>query len=509
MDRRATLAACCAVAAGATGCVEVPPLPTERVGPPNVLVIIADDMGVDKLGSYAADADPDYAAEASYLPDTPVLDEMASAGVRFTDAWANPTCSPARAALLSGRYGFRTGVGQPVGQDGARELEPDEVTLAEVAVEAGYATGLFGKWHVGENEPPASWDAKETWDDYVGETLPHEINPITQGWQRFVGTLEGTLEEGYTDWLALESECVDCRIPEVTVRRRFKHATIATVDDALEWIGEQDGPWLATVMLHAPHSPWEIPPTTCNYRDPERIAPTTESGIYEEMIECMDLRIGDLIDGVHALGDLDDTFVIFAADNGTGPELTEEPFYDERGKGTIYESGIRVPLIVADGKELVARQADHEPDLDWRISSDVVRFPGAVNSAPVNLLDIYATVADVIGADKSSAVDSVSLLPMLLGREGARREMVYSEMFGQSYTGYAATRVDDWKLIVEVDVGEEGTCIKRRKLYSLGVDRFESTNLVNDFPVIVETLSAAMDALGADSEGYWLDIDDC
>jgi len=487
----------------------------------NVIVIIADDMGVDKLGSYAADADPDYAAEASYLPDTPVLDEMAAAGVRFTDAWANPSCSPTRGALYSGQYAIRTGVGMPTGRPDATFLDPELDTLAEIMEDAGYATGLFGKWHVGENDPPEGWTEEELWYDHAGETLEHELNPITHGWRRFVGTVDGTLywyqpyssaytgDGGYTDWIALDSECVDCVTPEVTVHHREDYATDATVDDTLTWIDEQTEPWLAVVALHAPHSPWNVPPEGCSYRAEGEAEPTEFIGIYEEMVECMDRRIGDLLDGLHDLGDLDDTLVIFAGDNGTEDGLSEGSFDDDNGKSSVYETGLRVPLIIADGKDLDRRRDDWRFNPDWRFSPVFVTGWSRAVSAPVHVMDLFATVAEVGGADASGGVDSVSLMPLLRLGGGDTRELVYSEAFEPDGTGVAAIRSGGWKLHTTVQEFPTGLCRVGYELYNLGVDRFEQTDLSGVEFVFLAGLQAELNSLVASEPGSWLDVPDC
>jgi len=483
---------------------------------PNVLVIIADDMGVDKLGSYAADVDPDYAAEALYLPDTPVLDDMAAVGVRFTDAWAQPLCSPTRAAIYTGRYAFRTGVGEPVSNNNGTSLQAEETTLPEIMSDAGYATALFGKWHVGVNSYPESFGSEETWDDYAGETFEHEINPITQGLDRFVGTTAGVLQPlgattgGYTDWIAVESECVDCETPEVTVHHREEYATDATINDTLTWIGEQTEPWMAIVALHAPHSPFELPPEGCNYRAEEDAEPASTIGIYEEMVECMDLRIGELLDGVHALGDLDDTFVIFAGDNGTAAEVAEQVFDDGNGKGTVYETGLRVPLIVADGRTLVQQRSDFVVDQDWIRSPRFVRVPGTESSEPVHVADIFATVGEIAGADASSGVDSVDLLlaPYERGFLGTRS--LLSESYDESGFGGAALRLGNWKLYMRVvDDSTASRCRNNVALFNLDLDRLEQYDLSEVEPFQLGVMQDAMSELLASEDSSWLDVPDC
>ena len=483
-----------------------PSLPTS-----NILLIIADDMGADKVGAYADDADPDYRAAAEHLPDTPVLDHMSEVGVRFTDAWANAQCSPTRAALYTGRYAFRNGVGEPLSSNAGTPLSFDEVNIAEALTEVGYTTGLFGKWHLGENAPPADWDDEESWEDHVGETLEHEINPISHGWQRFVGSLEGSLAPhggsggGYTDWVALETECVDGDVHEVTVHHREEYATEATINDALEWIEAQDGPWFAAVALNAPHTPIEGPPEGCSYRVDGDAAPDTNQGIYEEMVECVDLRIGEMF---AQIPDIDDTLIVFMGDNGTLDTLAEHVFDDGRGKNTVYESGVRVPLIIADGRAMLGGPDDEAPIPTGEDSPNHVTVPGPFHE-PVHVTDLFATFAAIGGAEVPQG-DSVSLLPALRDYPVELGRVIISETYGSDGLGQAAMRATDWKLHVNVIAQSGEPCRVSYKLYNLAEDRFELEDLVTSEPEVLEEMIDRLDArIGTQAHNSWLSVTDC
>lgn len=477
---------------------------------PNVLVVVVDDMGVDKVGAYAADADPDYADDADYLPDTPRLDAIAAAGARFTDAWSNPSCSPTRAALLTGRHGFRTGVGMPIGLPSAPTLDLSETTLAEAVGNVGYATGIFGKWHLGTNEPPADWADDDTWEDHLGESYEHAIHPISHGFDAFVGTIDGSLEKSgggnsYYDWIAVSGDyCEDCDVPYTAVAEaRTDYATDATITDTLAWIDDQEGPWLAVVALHATHIPLELPPEGCSYRDSGADAPTTDIGIYEEMVECMDRRVGQLLDGIDDLGR---TLVIVTSDNGTDIDFAEGVFADGGGKGSVREGGVRVPLMIADGKWLERQRDNWLWNPIWSALPTRVSSPGLELSTPVHLVDIFATVAGVAGADATSADDSVSLLPLLAGSVSSVHDSVYAEQFSATMQGQVGLRVDDWKLVVRVAGAGSARCRASRYLYDLSVDRFEVTDLADDEP---EVLAAMLEELERVASGAWSDVPDC
>lgn len=505
------------VAAAVTGSADAAPAPPGALpaGPPpqNVLLIIADDIGVDKLGSYAGDAHPDYEANAAYLPQTPVLDEMAARGVRFTDAWANPTCSPTRAGIMTGRHGFRTGVGDVVYNEDSVELDFDETTIAEIANEAGYATALIGKWHLGDNDNPEEWAEGETWSDHQSTYYEYQTHPITHGFRDFMGTTKGGLGDvdfdgSYTDWLYLESHtcegCTDLTFGE----RRTTYATTSIVNEAISWINSQgDDPWMAIVSVHAPHTPLEVPPEGCSYREEGADAPVDDIDIYKDMVECMDRRIGDLLAGVD---DLDDTLVIFVGDNGTLEGLGEDVFDDGRGKTTLFESGIRVPLIIADGRTLAAGLDGFTFSTDWLRSRRFVAYPGATSGALVHTTDLFATMAEVMGADASTGEDSVSLMPIVQATAGEVHDYIYTEYFTTDSIGGLAIRQDNWKLIVRTNDPEGTLCRQGYSLFNLDGDRFEDNEMSASAPTVLESLQGILDELSATAAtAPWHDVDDC
>ncbi len=481
--------------------------------PPNILILIADDVGVDKVNSYADDAYSDYRAQAPNLPQTPVIDGLASVGARFTDAWANPTCSPTRAALFTGNYGFRTGVGKPLGRSDALPLELDATTLPEALAAKGYTTALFGKWHLGENDPPAEFDDGTSWDDHIGESFDYQLNPISQGFDVFRGTLGGELDEGgsdygYMDWISLEAtHCEDCeQVDTVEVVHQTDYATARTVDDALAWIETQPRPWMAALAFHGIHTPLEATYEGCNYRAEGAEAPTDEVGLHKEMMECLDIEIGALLDGIT---DLDDTLVIFVGDNGTIPSVGEGEFNDGRGKTTLYETGVRVPFIVADGRAVVAAREDFVVTNDWRRSPEYVADPGVEVADFVHVVDIFATLADVSGADASSAKDSISMIPLLSETDGAVRDVLYSETFSTDGTGDLGLRIGYWKLHTNVRSTTQGLCRYGYELYNLRTDRFETRDLSDREPDTVEEMKQALTNLAATQESAWFNVDDC
>lgn len=480
--------------------------------PLNVLIVIVDDMGTDKVSSYAGDASGDYAGTASALPTTTTVDSLAAAGVRFTDAWANASCSPTRATMLTGTYAYRHGVGQPIGKPGTRELEDDAVTLADVAKDAGYATGLFGKWHLGEGDLPDTFADGEGWEDHLSTTYAVQIPPTQQGFDQFNGTLVGELDHdgygGYVDWLRLTS--MNKGGWKTTAAEQSAYATQKTTDDALAWIRTQTSkPWLAVVSYHAPHTPIQTPPAGCHRdADPDWV-PSGQTQIYRAMAECMDVNLETLLTGI---ADLDDTLIFFVGDNGTESTYAEGVFADGRGKGTLYESGVRVPAIVADGRTWLKGRPEWKSGYDWMNSTTHVADPGLESAEPVGVVDIFATVAEVIGADASSALDSISLVPLLRETDGTLRTVNYTESFDTTDTGQAALRKDQWKMIVRVvknQTGDTPTCRSRYELFDLNADRFETTDVGIDNPDALAELKGELATIVEKQTYRWLDVPDC
>ena len=367
-------------------------------GPPNILQIIGDDLGVANIGVYttgpnAVPGDP---------PPTPNIDALAANGVLFRNAWVAPVCSPTRACLYTGRYGLRTGVRYVVGWDGG--LPRQELVLPEVLSDAEYTSGLFGKWHLGN----ARW-------------LGGDDAPRTAGWDHHAGMLGAGLCDYYT-W----SKTVN----GVTMMVN-NYATTENVDDALAWIGAQPGPWCCTMAFNAPHAPFNPPPEDLHSYDLEGAGPTLR---YKAMIEAMDTEIGRLIDQLGS--EVENTVIIFIGDNGTPLQVTEPPYTSS--KGEIYEGGIHVPLIISG------------PGID---------APGREVLEPVAGVDLFTTIADLAGVSVGGGprpIDGVSLLSILTDATAPHpRQYAYAEVVpGDPRDGSYALRDAQYKLIQQAGVFE-------------------------------------------------------
>lgn len=360
----------------------------------NVLLIVADDLGVDALGVYPE--------SVNHAP-TPNLDHLALQGVTFRHAYSNPTCSTTRATIQTGRYSFRTGIGTIVQNNpnlpSYHALQLSETTLAE-ALDAGtngaYDHTAIGKWHLG--------------NDTVGGALA----PNVAGYDHFAGILYNVPNQPgyptpYSHWPLVE---------DGSTMLSTSYAATKKVDEAISWIGSRTQPWFCYLSFNLPHSPFHRPPGHLHSYSLPKSRPDAgddELPYYQAMVEAMDTEIGRLLSHV----DLSTTTVLFVGDNGTPVEVTRPPFDPAHAKTTVYEGGIRVPLIV--------------------------RGPGVVDRGRfvdglVNTTDLFATVAELAGVDLASLnlpkLDSKSLVPYLVDpAQDSLRRFAYAERFSPNGVG--------------------------------------------------------------------------
>jgi len=333
-------------------------------GSKNILLIVADDIGVDIISSY--EEQPNFSAY------TPTIDSLAEQGVLFRNAWANPKCSPSRASLLTGRHAFRHGVTN-TGRLGS--LASEEESIAEILSAAGFQTALFGKWHLGD------------------------VTPTQQGFDYFSGSMDNI--DDYSNWQKTQLNAGD---DSAILLEETNYATEVNTTEAIDWIAKTTGPWLVEVAYNAPHSPYHVPPTgryssyvltgkagdSCN-----RNANTDEpKDCYRAAAETLDSFIAELLAGIEPAV-LADTLIVFVGDNGTPGEVVIEemglPFSAAHAKGTVFEGGVNIPLIIAGGSNLGIDSAEV--------------------SELVQIQDIFSTLLALgNGSSSSSRIDGQSLL---------------------------------------------------------------------------------------------------
>ena len=402
----------------------------------NVLLIVADDIGVDYVGAYGEGSNP---------PPTPNMDALATSGVLFRNAWANPSCSPTRACIMTGRYPFRTLVGRWIAHTANPPtvglLQPTEHTLPKVldAAQSGYAHALIGKWHL-ENA-------------FTSPDAPRTIG----GYSYHAGSLEGQIPS-YTNWT---------RVVNGVAQTTNNYCTTQNTDDALAWIQAQSSPWLCVLTYQAPHIPYHAPPANLHSQNLAGLTPqpTTHTPanipFYRAMVESLDTEMGRLFATLGS-GVMNSTNVIFLGDNGTVQRQSVAPFDGQRAKGTPYEGGINVPLL---------------------ISGPAVQQGGREVTALACAVDVFATVIDLANANAGLPPflqhDSVSLVPYLNSpSQPPLRQFAYTEEFtGTAWpqpnsNGHATIRDAQYKLIHRYSGGSD-------ELFDLSNDAFENNNLIN------------------------------
>ena len=400
----------------------------------NILLIIADDYGIDGNSLYNT-------SSSAVLPPTPKINELAANGIRFTNAYAYPLCSPTRSSILTGRYGFRTGTGDVVSMAANNSLKTTEFTLPDAFAanpSLGYQLKHFGKWHLTAG--------------------PNNKAPSTiGGWPAFAGSLGGEVSS-YTNWTKVITDGTN---PGTSSSTSTTYATTDLVNDAVPWIQAQTAaskPWFAWVAFNAPHFPFHLPTPTSLCPHYTGLSGTTNDinnnrlSYYNAMVEAMDTEIGRLLNVVN----YNTTTVIFIGDNGTNLQVLQSPFPSGRGKDTLYEGGLRVPMIIR-GASVVA--------------------PGRISAVMTHVVDLYATILEIAGINVATTIprdvilDSKSLLPILQNQTPIRSRL-YSESFDASAptSGGRVLRDDQYKLIRNATGTDE--------FYDLLNDPYESTNLV-------------------------------
>lgn len=421
-------------------------------GRPNIILIVADDLGAMDLGCYG-----------SKFHRTPNLDALAARGLRFTAAYAAaPVCSPTRAALMTGMHPARIGLtdwlsgrpdrpDQPLSRPATlNHLPLDFETMAECLARSGYTTAHVGKWHLGGQgfSPQDQGFSLNVAGDETGTPLSY-FAPFRNGAGRFMPGLEKAPAKQYlTDRLT---------------------------DEAINFIEKQAGskqPFLLYMPHYAVHTPMRAREELSRTYDPAGIAAGRQRNpIYAAMLESLDESVGRVVRAVEAQGAKDRTWIIFTSDNGglatlegpNTPATSNAPLRE--GKGWLYEGGLRVPLLV---------------------SGPGIRQPGSTNDTQVISHDLFPTVLALAGAARSTQAepDGLNLSGLLKRGESVARAALhwhYPHYSNQGGRPGGAIRKGSWKL---VEFYEEG----RRELFDLSKDPSESRNLASDQPEVVEKL---------------------
>ena len=344
--------------------------------PPNILLVIADDMGLDASPCYALGEEK---------PNMPVLESLCRQGLVFDNLWAEPICSPTRATILTGRYGFRTGVLYPAQRSGGG-IGTDEVSLQAFIDKHEpdrYAHAVIGKWHLSDEENGLA------------------DNPGLMGVGFYSGFLWGQLESYYDFPLTTDGATSQVK----------GYATTVFTDIAIEWLAKQSGPWFLWLAYTAPHTPYHVPPAGLHDRklvDDRKAIRADPLPYYLAALEALDHELGRLLDtlspDVRA-----NTVVIFVGDNGTPAEVAQLPYARDTVKGSLYPGGVRVPMIISGAG--VTRKGERE-------------------AALVNTTDLFATIAELTGVKAKPPADSISFKALLSAPSAGSRGFTYSDMQG-------------------------------------------------------------------------------
>jgi arylsulfatase B len=411
---------------------------------PNVILIITDDQGYGDLSCHG-----------NPVLKTPSLDKLHAASIRLTDYHVSPTCSPTRSALMTGRFTNRTGCWHTI--NGRSILRENEVTMEHLFQEAGYATAMYGKWHLGDNYPSRPEDKGFT-EVYrlggggVGQTPDYWDNAYFDGAYHHNGKIEPAT--GY---------CTDVFF---TKAMDFMKARAA-----------EKKPFFVYLATNAPHGP--------NHAPPESAEPYAELGVgmahFFGMIANIDENIGRLRDMLDKEGLAENTVFIFTTDNGTagGGKVFNAGMRDM--KGSEYDGGHRVPFFL------------HWPSKGWDTGRDIGQLTAHI--------DILPTLVDLLGlpAPKGPPIDGTSLVPLLEGRtEGWPDRILVTDSQRISTPvkwRKSSVMTSRWRLIN----GEE--------LYDIKADPGQDQNLAAGNPAVVQQLRGAYEAWWSGMEPSF--ADDC
>ncbi len=427
---------------------------------PNVVVILADDLGYGDLSCYGAE---DIA--------TPHIDGMATEGAKFNSFYVSPVCSPTRAALMTGSHSTRVGIGGVMFPRNNHGLNPDEITLPELLKDQGYATAIIGKWHLGNQDM---------------------FQPLNHGFGYWYGTpasnsqfyypntksyaLDCNYREGYSCDGILKRETAACPLIEDNIvievpadqtqfTQRYTRETIRFITQ------NKDKPLFVYLAHNMPHIPLHAS---------EKFVGSSKRGIYGDTIQELDWSTGEILSALKALGLDKNTLVIFTSDNGpnTGKGGSAGPL--KGGKGSTLEGGVRVPFVA--------------------------RWPGTIpagteSDEPITGMDLLPTLTKLTGGGvpDDRVIDGKDIWPLLAAKPGAKSP--HKAIYYLRGRGVQGIRIGDWKYRVATEKPPKEKKSERKAasdtkpkkinvetLYNLSDDIGEQTNLIDEHPEIAKRL---------------------
>ncbi len=420
--------------------------------PPNIVIIFTDDQGYQDVGCFGS---PNIS--------TPNLDQMAKDGARFTNFYASqPVCSASRASLLTGCYPNRLGIHGAYSPYVGKGLNSNEVTIAELLKPLGYATAMYGKWHLGSE--PELLPTRQGFDEYFGIPYSNDMWPY-HPWQGSVFN--------FPELPLIENETVIDTLEDQSM------ITTQYTERAVNFISRKKSePFFLYVAHNMPHVPLFVS---------EKFKGKSKAGLYGDVIEEIDWSTGKILKALEANGLEENTLVIFTSDNGPWLSYGKHSGVAlplREGKGTAWEGGVRVPCIM--------RWKGKIPD-------------GITISQPAMTIDVLPTIANLTGAKlPDQTIDGEAMNDLMLGKkEIAPHHEAYYFYYYQNELHAVMSGDGRWKLYFPHRYrtlnGREGTndgipidyeyvSLEQMELYDLSNDISETSNVFSQHPAIVEQL---------------------
>ena len=448
MTRHRILAIFCVLALGWHGDAHHTARAQPAQRPPNIILIYADDLGYADIGPFDASRRPDRAP-------TPNLNRMAAEGIRLSNFYvAQAVCSASRMALLTGAYSNRVGISGALNPTAKHGINADEMTIAEALKQRGYATGMYGKWHLGHHKP--FLPLHHGFDEYAG--LPYSNDM----WPRH------PTNKSFPDLPLLEGDAVAKLDPDQS------QLTVLYTERAVGFIERHRGkPFFLYVAHTMPHVPLFAS---------DRFKGKTAGGLYGDVIAELDWSVGQILDAVKRAGLDNDTLVIFTSDNGPWMSYGNHagsPGQFREGKGTAFEGGVRVPFV--------ARWPGRIP-------------AGAAGHLPAMTIDLLPTFANLAAAplSKERIIDGRDIWPLLANQPSAKPP--HDALYFFWGTELHAIRSGRWKLHLPHPYqsleaagrdGSPGKYVRKEielSLFDLDADPGETTNVAGKNPAAVKQL---------------------
>jgi arylsulfatase A-like enzyme len=446
---------------------------------PNIVYILADDLGYGDLGCYGQEK-----------IETPNLDKLASKGMRFTQHYSGVSvCAPSRSSLMTGQHTGHTPIrgNKEVGEEGQTPLPARSITIAEMLKGAGYTTGAFGKWGLGfigsEGDP-----VNQGFDIFYGyncQRMSHRYYPPHLWSNQEKVLLEGNDWEHKVTYAPDEIQKQTFKFLEDNKDKPFfayvpyvlPHAELISPDDAIfkKYDGKfEEIPYTEDNAYTSDYGPNIVHKEYCPQPKPH--------AAYASMVSRLDTYVGQIMDKLEALGIADNTIIMFASDNGPHEEGGADPeFFNSAGglrgvKRDLYEGGIRSPFIAVWPNKIKA---------------------GSVSSHASAFWDMMPTYADIAGVEVPKQTDGISMLPTLLGENSQKEhDYLYWEFHGRNKK--QALRKGDWKAVIYNL--EKGGDLAKTQLYNIVNDEKETNDVAKDHPEMVAELEGLIKEAHIESE---------